>query len=64
MAAKRVPKTRLLPAGISAAEADKLGREWDAQVYAVETGARKQVVTIGECVRLHIDDEGANWKNF
>ncbi|MFC6970041.1 hypothetical protein [Paraburkholderia dipogonis] len=25
---RRIRKTKLLPAGISAAEADKLGREW------------------------------------
>ncbi|MBB5462923.1 site-specific integrase [Paraburkholderia sp. Cpub6] len=61
---KRIRKTKLLPAGISAAEADRLGRDWDAEVYAVETGIRKQIVTIGECVRLHIEDEGANWKDL
>ena len=61
---KRVRKTKLVPAGISAAEADKLGREYGAEVYAVETGVRKQTDTIGECVRLHIEDEGCNWKDF
>jgi integrase len=61
---KRIRKTKLLPAGISAAEADKLGRAWDAEVYAVETGVRKQIVTIGECVRVHIEDEGAHWKDL
>lgn len=34
------------------------------EIYAVETGVRRQVVTIGECVRLHIEDEGANWKDL
>lgn len=61
---KRVRKTKLIPAGIPAAEADRLGREWDAEVYAVESGVRKQTVTIGECVHLHFQNEGGNWKDL
>jgi integrase len=61
---KRVRKTKVIPAGFSAADADKLGRQWDAEVYAVETGIKKPVVTIGECVRLHFQDEGTSWKDF
>lgn len=61
---KRVRKTKLIPAGFSAADADKLGRQWDAEVYAVETGVKRQVVTIGECVRLHFQDEGSSWKDL
>jgi integrase len=60
---ERVRKTKLFPAGISAREADELGRRWDAEVYAVATGARKAVVTIGECVRLHVNDKSAGWKD-
>ncbi|MFM0208398.1 site-specific integrase [Paraburkholderia sediminicola] len=61
---ERIRKTKLIPAGISAAEADKLGRQWDAEVYAVATGARKAVVTIGDCVRTHINDKSAGWKDY
>lgn len=61
---RRIRKTKVLPAGISASEADRLARQWEAEAYAVETGVRKQVVTIGECVRLHFTDEGPNWKSL
>lgn len=61
---QRIRKTKLLPAGISAADADKLGRQWDAETYAIATGLKKQAVTIGECVRLHFADEGASWKDL
>lgn len=61
---RRVRKTKLLPAGISAAEADKLGRQWEVETYAIESGVKKAVVTIGECVRLHFQDEGSNWKDL
>ncbi|UXZ90575.1 hypothetical protein NUJ27_28390 [Burkholderia cenocepacia] len=50
----RIRKTKLIPAGLSAREADELGRQWDAEVYAIATGARKQIVTIGECVRIDL----------
>ncbi|HDR9087148.1 TPA: site-specific integrase [Burkholderia vietnamiensis] len=59
----RIRKTKLIPAGLSAREADELGRQWDAEVYAIATGARKQVVTIGECVRIHVMDKGSEWKD-
>jgi integrase len=61
---QRIRKTKLLPAGISSADADKLGRQWDAETYAIATGLKKQAVTIGECVQLHIADEGASWKGL
>lgn len=61
---KRVRKTKLIAAGVSATDADKLGRKWDEEVYAVETGLKKQTVTIGECVRLHFQDQGSHWKTL
>ncbi|AOY94321.1 integrase [Cupriavidus sp. USMAA2-4] len=61
---KRIRKTKIIPAGVSAAEADKLGRQWDAEVYALETGVKKRTVTIGECVQLHFTDKGASWKDL
>ncbi|WP_254213519.1 hypothetical protein [Burkholderia multivorans] len=60
----RIRKTKLIPAGLSAREADDLGRQWDAEVYAIATGARKPVVTIGECVRIHVTDKGSEWKDL
>ena len=60
---KRVRKTKILPAGLSAAAADKLGREWDAETYSIETGIKKPVVTIGECVSLHFQDKAEGWKD-
>ncbi|RKU03383.1 integrase [Burkholderia sp. Nafp2/4-1b] len=59
----RLRKTKLVPAGLSAREADELGRKWDAEVYASATGTRKTVVTIGECVRIHVNDKSAQWKD-
>lgn len=59
----RVRQTKVLPAGISAAEADSLGRKWEAEIYAIESGERKPVVTIGECVRKHVADKAAGWKD-
>lgn len=60
---ERIRKTKLLPAGVTAAEADKIAREWEAEIYAIATGARKPVVTIGECVRKHITDKQGEWKD-
>lgn len=60
---QRIRKTKLIPAGLSAAEADKLGRAWDAEVYAVNSGARKSRVTIGQCVQMHFEDKSAGWKD-
>lgn len=60
---QRIRKTKVLPPGISAREADELGRKWDAEVYALATGVRKEKVTIGECVALHVSDKSANWKD-
>lgn len=60
----RIRKTKLIPAGLSAREADDLGRQWDAEIYAVATGTRKPVVTIGECVRIHVTDRGSQWKDL
>ncbi|KVP08938.1 integrase [Burkholderia ubonensis] len=59
----RIRKTKLIPAGLSAREADELGRKWDAEVYAIATGARRPIVTIGECVRIHVSDRSAGWKD-
>jgi integrase len=60
---KRVRKTKLLPGGLSARQADELGRKWDTDIYAIETGMKQPVVTIGECVMLHVQDEGDTWKD-
>ncbi|WP_144149410.1 tyrosine-type recombinase/integrase [Paraburkholderia sp. BCC1884] len=60
---ERVRKTKLIPAGVSAREADELGRKWDAETYAIATGAKKPVVTIGECVRIHVNDKSNGWKD-
>jgi integrase len=59
----RVRQTKLLPAGTSAAEADALSRKWEAELYAIATGTRRAVVTIGECVRKHIEDKQDEWKD-
>lgn len=60
---ERVRKTKLIPSGVSAREADELGRKWDAEIYAIATGSKKPVVTIGECVRVHVVDKSAGWKD-
>ncbi|SDR18321.1 Site-specific recombinase XerD [Paraburkholderia fungorum] len=60
---ERVRKTKLLPAGISAKEADELARRWERDLYAVASGAKKAVVTIGSCVRKHVADKAAGWKD-
>ncbi len=59
----RVRQTKMLPAGTTSAEADALSRQWEAELYAIASGARKPVVTIGECVRKHILDKNADWKD-
>jgi integrase len=59
----RVRKAKLLPAGISAKQADELGRKWDAETYALHTGVTKAVVTIGDCVLAHVTDKSATWKD-
>ncbi|MEI7296663.1 site-specific integrase [Paraburkholderia tropica] len=61
---RRVRKTKVIPAGFSAADADKLGRKWDAETYAVAAGIKRPTVTIGECVRLHFSDKGQGWKDL
>lgn len=60
---ERIRKTKLLPAGLSARQADELGRKLDEDTYAVASGIKKPVVTIGECVRLHVSDNGSSWKD-
>lgn len=58
-----IRKTKLLPAGLTAREADELGRKLDADTYAVASGTKRPIVTIGECVALHVNDKGAGWKD-
>ncbi|MDR6389149.1 tyrosine-type recombinase/integrase [Paraburkholderia phenoliruptrix] len=60
---ERVRKAKLLPAGISAKEADELARKWEAEIYALASGTRKAVVTIGECVSTHVADKSLDWKD-
>ncbi|TGP43436.1 site-specific integrase [bacterium M00.F.Ca.ET.228.01.1.1] len=60
---RRIRKTKLLPPGISAKEADELARRWESDIYAVAAGAKKRVVTIGECVMAHVADKSASWKD-
>lgn len=59
----RVRKAKLLPAGLSAKQADELGRKWDVETYALHTGVTKEVVTIGDCVLAHLADKRAGWKD-
>ncbi|WNC91061.1 site-specific integrase [Paraburkholderia sp. FT54] len=59
----RVRKAKLLPPGISAKQADELGRKWDSETYALHTGVAKPVVTIGDCVMIHLSDRSAGWKD-
>jgi integrase len=59
----RVRKAKLLPAGLSAKQADELGRKWDAETYALHTGVTKDIVTIGDCVLAHVTDKRASWKD-
>jgi integrase len=60
---KRIRQAKLLPAGISSAEADGLSRRWEAEIYAIESGERKARVTIGDCVRKHVSDKKGDWKD-
>lgn len=60
---EQVRKTKLLPAGISAKEADELARKWEAEIYALASGTKKAVVTIGECVSTHVADKSGDWKD-
>ncbi|MFL9943662.1 tyrosine-type recombinase/integrase [Paraburkholderia graminis] len=60
---ERVRKAKLLPAGISAKEADELARKWEAEIYALASGTKKAVVTIGECVSAHVADKSRDWKD-
>lgn len=60
---QRIRKTKLVPAGFSAREADELGRKWETDIYAVASGTKKSIVTIGECVRIHVGDKSAGWKD-
>jgi integrase len=60
---RRIRKAKLLPPGISAKQADELGRKWDAETYALHTGVTKSIVTIGDCVMAHVTDKGASWKD-
>jgi integrase len=61
---ERIRKTKLLPAGTTAKEADELARRWESELYAVATGARKAIVTIGDCVTAHATDRSIYWKDF
>lgn len=59
----RIRKTKLLPAGFTSSEAETLGRKWEADLYAIASGARQPPITIGACVRTHIIDKHIEWKN-
>lgn len=60
---RQIRKTKILPAGLTARQADELGRKWDEREYATATGLQKPVVTIGECVTLHSTDKFSGWKD-
>jgi integrase len=60
---EQVRKTKLLPPGISAKEADELARRWEAEIYALANGTKKAVVTIGDCVSTHVADKNQTWKD-
>jgi len=60
---QRIRQTKLLPVGISAAEADGLARRWESELYAITSGERKAVVTIGDCVHKHVADKKGSWKD-
>jgi integrase len=63
IAGERIRRTKIIPAGITAAEADSLGRKWEAEEYAIASGERKPVVTIWQCVEKHVTDKGTEWKD-
>ncbi|MCP1116992.1 site-specific integrase [Robbsia andropogonis] len=60
---ERIRKYKLFPIGTNRQEADALARQWEAELYAVATGAKKTEKTIGECVRKHIVDKHHEWKD-
>lgn len=60
---RQVRKTKLIAAGISAREADELGRRWDEETYRDNSGLRKATVTIWDCVNLHVADKHLEWKD-
>jgi integrase len=60
---RQIRKTKLIPPGVSAREADELGRKWDEAAYAENTGLRKPTVTIWDCVNLHVADKHPEWKD-
>lgn len=60
---ERVRKTKLLPATVSARQADELARKWEKELYDLATGTKKAVVTIGDCVSAHVADKGGDWKD-
>jgi hypothetical protein len=57
---ERIRQTKLLPLEVSSAEADGLARRWEADA----NGARRAVVTIGDCVRQHVADKRDLWKEM
>lgn len=59
----RVRRTKLLPAGVSAKEADDLARKWEAEIYTEAEGVSSATVTIGQCVKFHCADKAAYWKD-
>jgi integrase len=63
IAGQRVRRTKIIPFGITAAEADSLGRKWEAEEYAIASGERKAKVSIWQCVERHVTDVGAQWKD-
>lgn len=60
---RQIRKTKLIAPGVSAREADELGRKWDEETYAEHTGLRKPTVTIWDCVDLHVADKHREWKD-
>jgi len=60
---QRYRQTKILPAGISSTEADALARQWEAEAYAIATGQRKPIITIGDCVKHHVTDKHLEWKD-
>lgn len=63
IAGERIRRTKIIPAGITAAEADSLARRWEAEEYAIAAGERKAPVTIWQCIEKHVADKGADWKD-
>jgi integrase len=63
IAGERIRRTKIIPAGITAAEADSLARKWEAEEYALASGERKPLVTIWHCVLKHMEDKQSGWKD-